>query len=173
MGDLRIGILGAAAIAPSAVIRPSTEVAGVVVQSVASRDRDRAEALAAKRGIPRVTHDYDALLGDPDLDAVHIALPNSLHGAWTVPALSARKHVLCEKPFTANAAEAERVAVAVAATDRIVMEAFHRRYRPLARRAVEVWPASWARCVGCPPRSAIRCHPAGTSGGSASSAAGP
>jgi predicted dehydrogenase len=138
MEDLRIGILGAAAIAPWAVVTPAAELPGVVVHSVASRDRGRAAAFAAKHDIPRVAHDYDALLRDPDVDAVYIALPNSLHGAWTVRALNAAKHVLCEKPFTSNATEAEYVASVAAASDRVVMEAFHYRYHPLARRAVEV-----------------------------------
>jgi len=138
MRDLRIGILGAAAIAPWAVIRPAAELTGVTVHSVAARDRARAAAFAAKHDVPRVAHDYDALLRDPDVDAVYIALPNSLHGAWTVRALAAGKHVLCEKPFTANADEARRVASVAAASGRVAMEAFHYRYHPLARRAIEV-----------------------------------
>jgi predicted dehydrogenase len=138
MEELRIGILGAAAIAPWAVIAPAAEVEGVVVHAVASRDRNRAAAFAAKHHVPRVAHDYDALLADPDIHAVYIALPNALHGLWTTRAIAAGKHVLCEKPFTANATEAERVASVAAASDRVVMEAFHYRYHPLARRAVEV-----------------------------------
>jgi predicted dehydrogenase len=136
--QVRIGILGAASIAPWAVIRPGVDADGVAVHSVAARDQGRAAAFAAKHGVQRVAADYDALLADPDVDAVYIALPNALHGAWTMRALAAGKHVLCEKPFTANAVEAERVAAAAASSGLVVMEAFHYRYHPLARRAVEV-----------------------------------
>ena len=84
-------------------------------------------------------HDsYDALIADPDLDAVYNPLPNSLHGWWTRSALAAGKHVLCEKPFTANAAEAREVAELAAGSDRVVMEAFHYRYHPLALRIEEI-----------------------------------
>ena len=64
----------------------------------------------AKHGIPRVHDSYEALIADPELDAVYIPLPNGLHGRWTRAALDAGKHVLCEKPFTANAAEAREIA---------------------------------------------------------------
>ena len=81
---------------------------------------------------------YDELLADPDVDAVYNPLPNGLHGLWTIRALEAGKHVLCEKPFTANAPEAERVAAAADRTGLVLMEAFHWRYHPLARRMLEI-----------------------------------
>ena len=135
---LRIGILGAARIAPLALINPAKENSEVVVAAVAARDASRARAFAAKHDIPRVHDDYDQLIADPDLDAVYNPLPNGLHGRWTRAALAAGKHVLCEKPFTANAAEAREIAGLAAQSDRVVMEAFHYRYHPLALRAEEI-----------------------------------
>ncbi|MDE3086008.1 MAG: Gfo/Idh/MocA family oxidoreductase [Acidobacteriota bacterium] len=130
-----MGVLGAARIAPAAVVRPARAVPDVVVTAVAARDRARAEAFAGRHGIPRVLPDYRSLVEDPDLDAVYIPLPNGLHGAWTTAALAAGKHVLCEKPFTANVDEAMAVQQAAARTPGlVVMEAFHYRYHPLFAR---------------------------------------
>jgi predicted dehydrogenase len=135
---LRIGILGAARIAPSALIRPAKGDVEVVVAAVAARDASRARAFAAKHDITRVHDSYEALIADPDLDAIYNPLPNGLHGRWTRAALAAGKHVLCEKPFTANAAEAREVAELAATSDRVVMEAFHYRYHPLALRIEQI-----------------------------------
>ncbi|MCV7429884.1 Gfo/Idh/MocA family protein [Mycobacterium montefiorense] len=135
---LRIGILGAARIAPTALINPARDNAEVVVAAVAARDGSRARAFAAKHGIARVHDDYASLIADPDLDAIYNPLPNGLHGKWTRAALDAGKHVLCEKPFTANAAEAREIAEVAAKSDRVVMEAFHYRYHPLTSRALEI-----------------------------------
>jgi predicted dehydrogenase len=132
--DLRIGTLGAARITPMALIRPARHIAGVSVTAVAARNRDRAEKFARKHGIEKVHDDYDSLLADPEIDAVYNPLPNSLHAEWTMRALDAGKHVLCEKPFTSNASEAEQVHRAAEQSDRVVMEAFHYRYHPLAQR---------------------------------------
>ena len=138
METLRIGALGAARITPTALIAPARKLDGVEVTAVAARDVDRAKSFAAKHGIPRVHGSYTALLEDPEIDAVYDPLPNSHHCEWTLRTLEAGKHVLCEKPFTANAAEAERVAEAAANSDRVVMEAFHWRYHPLAARMREI-----------------------------------
>jgi predicted dehydrogenase len=135
---LRIGILGAARIAPMALIKPAKGNAEVVVAAVAARDASRAQAFAAKHGIARVHESYEALIAAPDLDAVYNPLPNGLHGRWTRAALAAGKHVLCEKPFTANAAEAREIAELAAKSDRVVMEAFHYRYHPLALRIEQI-----------------------------------
>jgi predicted dehydrogenase len=108
------------------------------VTAVAARDATRARAFATKQGIPVVHDSYDALLADPDVDAVYNPLPNGLHALWTIRALEAGKHVLCEKPFTANAEEAEQVAAVAQSTGLVVMEAFHWRYHPLAARMLEV-----------------------------------
>ena len=142
---MRIGILGAARVAPLALINPAQENAEVVVAAVASRDVSRAQAFAAKHGIARVHDSYETLIADPDLDAVYIPLPNGLHGRWTRAALTAGKHVLCEKPFTANAAEAREIAELAAKSDRVVMEAFHYSYHPLTLRISRSLPrGSWA-----------------------------
>jgi predicted dehydrogenase len=131
-------VLGAARIAPSALIKPAKDNPEVVVAAVAARDGARARAFAAKNGIARVHDSYEALIADPDLDAIYNPLPNGLHGKWTRAAIDAGKHVLCEKPFTANAAEAREIAELAAQSDRIVMEAFHYRYHPLALRTEQL-----------------------------------
>jgi predicted dehydrogenase len=138
MAPLRIATLGAARITPAALVRPAREVDGVEVVAVAARDRARAERFAARHGIARVLDSYDAVLADPDVDAIYNPLPNGLHGTWTVRALAAGKHVLCEKPFTANADEAQSVADAALTSGLVVMEAFHYRYHPVAQRMIDV-----------------------------------
>ncbi len=90
--------------------------------------------------MPAVHDSYADLLADPSLDAVYIPLPNGLHAQWTLAALEAGKHVLCEKPFTANAAQAREVAAAAEGSGLVVMEAFHYRYHPLAQRMAEIVP---------------------------------
>lgn len=135
---LRIGVLGAARIAPMALVRPARKLLGVEVVAVAARDPRRARKFASKHGIPRVHADYDALLADPDVDAVYNPLPNGLHCGWTIRALEAGKHVLCEKPLASNAEEAQRMAEVSEKTGRELVEAFHWRYHPLAGRMKEI-----------------------------------
>jgi predicted dehydrogenase len=138
VNTVRIGILGAARIAPNGVIRPARANHEAEVVLVAARDRSKAEAFAAKHGVPRVADSYQAVIDDPGIDAIYNPLPNGLHAKWTRKAIAAGKHVLCEKPFTANAAEAEVVASEADQSGLVVMEAFHYRYHPLAKRAVEI-----------------------------------
>jgi predicted dehydrogenase len=142
VATVRFGLLGAARIAPAALLRPSASNPEVTVDVVAARDPGRATAFATRHTIPRVVDDYQAVVSDPSVDAIYIPLPNSLHAEWTLAALQAGKHVLCEKPFTSNAEEAERVAKAAkeaaARTGLIVMEAFHYRHHPLAHRMREI-----------------------------------
>lgn len=135
---LRVGILGAASIAPRAVIAPARIHTEVDVTAVAARERVRAETFATRYGIPRVLDGYEALIADPDVDAVYIPLPNGLHGRWTMAALEAGKHVLCEKPLAANAEEARLLAAGAERTGKVLMEAFHYRYHPLALRMHEI-----------------------------------
>ncbi|MEZ4216879.1 MAG: Gfo/Idh/MocA family oxidoreductase [Myxococcota bacterium] len=135
---LRIGILGAARIAPAALVTPARSVDGAIVAAVAARDAARAEAFARKHGIARVARDYAELVEDRELDAIYNPLPNGLHAEWTIRALEAGKHVLCEKPLAANADEARAMAAAAARTGRVLMEAFHWRYHRAAERAIEI-----------------------------------
>jgi predicted dehydrogenase len=135
---VRIGILGAARIAPAGVLKPARTNPEAAVVAVAARDPERARRFAAKHAVPNVHATYDELLHDAQIDAIYNPLPNGLHARWTIAALEAGKHVLCEKPFTSNAAEAESVAAAAEQTDRVVMEAFHYRYHPLAQRMLDI-----------------------------------
>jgi predicted dehydrogenase len=135
---LRIGILGAARIAPMALVRPARDVPEATVAAVAARDRARAEKFAARGGIPRVHASYADLIADPEIDAIYNPLPNSLHCEWSIRALEAGKHVLCEKPLASNATEAEQMAAAARRTGRRLVEAFHWRYHPLAARMLEI-----------------------------------
>lgn len=135
---LRIATLGAARITPMALVRPARQVDGVEVVAVAARDRTRASKFALKHRIAHVAESYDALLSDPDIDAIYNPLPNGLHAEWTMRALRAGKHVLCEKPFASNADEASRVRTEAAKLPLVVMEAFHYRYHPLALRTLEL-----------------------------------
>jgi predicted dehydrogenase len=139
-GIVRIGCLGAAKIAPNALVKPARNVDGVEVTAIAARDRRRAHEFADKHGIPNVHATYDDVVEDPDIDAVYIPLPNGLHAEWMRKALEHGKHVLCEKPFTSNAAQAESIRDLAAQQhpDLVVMEAFHMRYHPLAQRMVDI-----------------------------------
>jgi predicted dehydrogenase len=131
---LRIGVLGTARIAGSALIEPARLVRTVAVTAVAARDAGRAQTFGLRHGIPAAYGSYEELLAAPDIDAVYIPLPNSLHAPWTLRAIDAGKHVLCEKPFTSNAAEALTVSAAAERSGLVVMEAMHYRYHPLVRR---------------------------------------
>jgi predicted dehydrogenase len=131
---IRFGILGAARIAPDALIKAAHNVPEAEVVAVAARDPKRAREFAGANGIPRVLASYDDLVNDPELDVIYNPLPNSLHCEWTIAALRAGKHVLCEKPLASNAAEAERMAKAADENGKILGEAFHYRYHPLADR---------------------------------------
>jgi predicted dehydrogenase len=133
---LRIGVLGAARIVPTALLSPARHVDDVHVDAIAARDPHRARSFARRHRIPRALGSYDELVDDPDLDAVYVPLPNGLHSAWTLRALAAGKHVLCEKPIASNAAEAERMAEAAERAGRVLVEAFHWRYHPLAARMI-------------------------------------
>jgi xylose dehydrogenase (NAD/NADP) len=100
------------------------------VLGVASRDEAKARAYASEKGIERAYGSYEALLADPDIQIVYVSLPNSLHAAWTLKALQAGKHVLCEKPFAQTLADVEAVFAAAHAAGRVVAEAFMYRHHP-------------------------------------------
>ena len=110
----------------------------VDVIAVASRDAARAEAYASERGIERAYGTYEELLADPDVEAVYISLPNSLHVEWSIRALKAGKHVLCEKPLSRRAEDVERAFDAADRADRLLMEAFMYRHNPQTAKLVEL-----------------------------------
>jgi D-xylose 1-dehydrogenase (NADP+, D-xylono-1,5-lactone-forming) len=106
----------------------------VDVVAVASRNAESAESYAREHGIERALGSYEALLEDDGVEAVYISLPNSMHIEWSVRALEAGKHVLCEKPLTRRAAEAERAFDAADRSGRLLMEAFMYRHHPQTAR---------------------------------------
>ena len=134
---LRWGLLSTARINDSVLAGFSATAAGEAV-AVASRDSARSRAYARERGIPRAHGSYEALLLDPDVDAVYVSLPNGLHIPWTLRALEAGKHVLCEKPLSRRAAEAQEAFRLARANQRVLMEAFMYRHHPQTARVAEL-----------------------------------
>ena len=110
----------------------------VDVIAVASRDVERAEAYARERGIERAYGNYEELLADPDVEAVYISLPNSLHVEWSISALEAGKHVLCEKPLSRRPEDVERAFDVAEQSDRLLMEAFMYRHNPQTAKLKEL-----------------------------------
>ena len=137
MTSVRFGVLSTARINRS-VLAGARASGDVDVVSVASRDRARAEAYAREHGIERAHGSYEALLADPDVDAVYISLPNSLHVPWSVRSLEAGKHVLCEKPLTRRPADAEEAFDLAERSGLVLMEAFMYRHHPNVRRLAEL-----------------------------------
>ena len=120
------------------VIPPAQASDKVDLVAVASRDRARADAFAREWGIPRAHGTYEALLADPEIEAVYIPLPNTLHAEWSIKALEAGKHVLCEKPFSLHP---EDVGAAFDVAEReglLLSEAFMYRHHPQAKKLVEL-----------------------------------
>ena len=127
---LRWGLLSTARI--NRLIIPAVRAsARSELTTVASRSIDKGRAYAAEWNIPRVLGSYDALLDDPSIDVVYIALPNSLHVEWTIRALGAGKHVLCEKPLALNVEDVDRIAAAAERAGRWATEGFMYRHQPL------------------------------------------
>ncbi|KAF9081178.1 hypothetical protein BGX23_001171 [Mortierella sp. AD031] len=131
---LRIGILGAANIAPSSLIGPAKHLRSIVVVSVAARDQAKAKTYADKNGIPNTHASYDALINDPTIDCIYNPLPNGLHYEWTRKALEAGKHVLLEKPASSNEAQAKELFQLARSKNLILLEAFHYRFHPASIR---------------------------------------
>jgi xylose dehydrogenase (NAD/NADP) len=137
MAPLRWGLLGTARINRSII--PALRAASrSVLAGVASRTAERASAYAAEWEIPGSYAGYDAMLADPNIDVVYIPLPNHLHVEWTLRAIAAGKHVLCEKPLALTAADVDRVAAAATRRGVVVAEAFMYRHHPLTARAVSL-----------------------------------
>jgi D-xylose 1-dehydrogenase (NADP+, D-xylono-1,5-lactone-forming) len=120
------------------LIPPAQASPKLDVVAVASRDPARAEAYAREWGIPRAHGTYEALLDDPDVEAVYISLPNSLHVEWSIKALDAGKHVLCEKPFDKRPERVEEAFDAAERADRFLMEAFMYRHNPQTKRLTKL-----------------------------------
>ncbi|WP_176556141.1 Gfo/Idh/MocA family protein [Rubellimicrobium rubrum] len=134
---LRIGLMGAANIAARAIVQPARRSGDAVLAAVAARRPGAAAAYAAQHDVPVSHESYEALIADPGIDAVYIALPPSDHAEWGIRALEAGKHVLCEKPLAMNAEEARGM---VAVADRcglMLMEAFHDSYHPVQRHVAQ------------------------------------
>ena len=134
---LRIGILGAARIAPSAIIFPA-QATGHQLVAVGARDKARAAEFAKQYQIQKAYGSYQEVIDDPDVDVVYNALHNGGHGPWNIKALAAGKHVLSEKPSASNAAEAKEVAAAVSKSGKVFMEGFHYYYHPVFQRLLAI-----------------------------------
>ncbi len=136
---IRFGTLGAALITPRALVYPCVDEPRATIRAIAARDRDRAEGFAEYHHIPDVLDAYQDVIEYEKVDAVYVPLHIPAHHEWTIKALNAGKHVLCEKSFASNAAQAEEMAAAGAATGNVLMDAFHYRYHPIFIRAREIY----------------------------------
>jgi predicted dehydrogenase len=140
MNKVRWGVLSTANIATTKVIPAMQQGEYCEIIAIASRTLEKAQAAAAQLGIPKAYGSYEELLADPDIDAIYNPLPNQLHVPWSIKALQAGKHVLCEKPIALTAAEAQTLVDVARQYPRLkVMEAFMYRFHPqwqLARKLV-------------------------------------
>jgi len=152
MAPVRWGVLGTAEIARTRFLPAAKDAAAARLVAVASRDPAKAQATARAFGVPRAHGSYEALLADPEVDAVYVPLPNHLHLEWSVRALEAGKHVLCEKPLCLTAAEVERLIAARERTGRHVEEAFSYRNHLQWTRIAEVLASG---AIGVP--HAVQC----------------
>jgi xylose dehydrogenase (NAD/NADP) len=130
-------VLGAAGIAIGAVLPAISAAKNGRVVAIASRDAARAKTVADSYPGAKAIHSYEALLAEHEVDAVYIPLVNNLHKEWTLRAVAAGKHVLCEKPLAMNAQEAEEMAAVAKSAGKLLMEAFMYRFHPRTRRFVE------------------------------------
>ena len=133
---IRIGILGAARIAPRGIVTPANETLGAEVVAIAARNLERAQDFAARHSIPLALGSYAELIAREDIDLVYCALPPSAHLEWCTAALESGKHVLIEKPFANNAQDAAQIVAAARAAGRHAFEGFHYRFHPLFERAL-------------------------------------
>jgi predicted dehydrogenase len=135
---IKWGILGNAMIARKCVIPAIQKSCNGRIHALGTRSPSGSQDVVAENRIPNVYDDYEAVLSDPAIDAVYVPLPNDMHHPWTIKALSAGKHVLCEKPLACNAAEAHELAASAEEADRLLMEAFMYRFHPRSRRIKEI-----------------------------------
>jgi D-xylose 1-dehydrogenase (NADP+, D-xylono-1,5-lactone-forming) len=136
---MKLGLLSTAQINEK-LVAGARLVDDVDVVAVASRDRGRAERQASALAIGTAHGSYEALLADTDVDAVYISLPNSMHVDWSIRALEAGKHVLCEKPLAGSPEPVERAFDAAESAGRVLAEAFMWRHHPQAKLLVELLP---------------------------------
>ncbi len=136
--QLKWGILGNANIARMCVIPAIQKSANSTVYALASRSPDAAGQVAAKNKIPHIYDGYEKLLADPEIQIVYIPLPNHLHHPWTLRALEAGKHVLCEKPLACNARQARQMVDTAREMEFLLMEAFMYRFHPRSQRIKEM-----------------------------------
>jgi predicted dehydrogenase len=135
---IKWGILGCARIAQSALIPAIQEAKNGVLYGIAARDEKRARDWARKYKFQKFYRDYQALLDDPDIDAVYIPLPNNLHCEWTCHAAKAGKHVLCEKPLALNSGEVRKMIREADKADVTLMEAFMYRFHPQIKKTLQL-----------------------------------
>jgi predicted dehydrogenase len=152
MTTVRWGVLGTAAIATTRFLPAAAEARAARIVAIASRDLAKAESVARRFGAPRAHGSYAALLADPEVDAVYVPLPNHLHVEWSVRALEAGKHVLCEKPLCLTAQEVKTLIAARDRTGRHIEEAFSYRNHPQWTRIAEVLASG---AIGVP--HAVQC----------------
>ena len=136
--SVRWGVLGNATIARKCVIPAIHKSCNGRVRALATRFPDKADKLVAENGIEQLYDHYEAVLADSEVDAVYIPLPNHLHLHWTLKALAAGKHVLCEKPLACNAAEAREMEIAARNAGRLLQEAFMYRFHPRSRQIRQI-----------------------------------
>ncbi len=127
---IKIGLLGAAKIAPKAIIKPASSRIDCTVSAIASRRKDKADSFAKKHDIPTAYGGYNALISDPNIDLIYNALPPNRHADLTIAALEQGKSVLCEKPFAMNAREAKAMVDAAKTAKGHLIEAYHYRFHP-------------------------------------------
>ncbi|KZT10863.1 NAD(P)-binding protein [Laetiporus sulphureus 93-53] len=138
---LRFGVIGASQIAPHQIIRPARCHEDAVVLAVAARSKERALEYSRTWNIPKVyggPNGYQELLDDAEIDAVYIGLPNSLHYEWTMKAIAAGKHVLCDKPIASNETETRKVFALAEEKNLVLLEAWQPRFHPALQRVKEI-----------------------------------
>lgn len=141
MAGLGIGILGAARITEMALVDPVKVIPQCRLMAIAARDRQRAEVYAERHGVKQVFDGYDQVIAAEAVDLIYNPLPINLHAEWTIKALNADKHVLCEKPFAMNAGEARAMLAAAEKSGKRLIEAFHYRYHPAFQTCLD-WIAA-------------------------------
>jgi predicted dehydrogenase len=139
---VRFGILGAARIVPWALLEPAARRSDVEIVAIAARRPGAAASFAARHGITIAYESYEDLIADPAIDVIYNPLPPHLHAEFSIKALEAGKHVLCEKPFAMNAREAEAMQTAATRAGRRVVEAFHDHYHPVFQHLLDLVDSS-------------------------------